>query len=265
MVFQPILGATDGELHGIESLVRWDRPHHGRVPPDAFVPIAERSSLIVELDRWVLCAVLRQVAEWSTSEELRGVPVSVNVSGRTLLDPGFVDHVVESLRAAEVPPELLKVEVTVTAIVTDLELAAAQLRQLRALGVRVVIDDFGTGYTSVAHLRSMPVDELKIDGSFVRRLPDEENRVLIQMIQQLAHHLAIPTVAEGVETVEQLRLVRELGCDVVQGYLISPPLEPEALKPWKQDFRKRWPKLLAEERLALWGDVEPDALSQRQL
>ena len=175
MVFQPILGAADGELHGVESLVRWDRPDHGRVPPDAFVPIAERSSLIVALDRWVLRAVLRQVAEWADSEELRGVPVSVNVSGRSLLDPGFVAHVVDALREASVSPELLKVEVTETAIVTDLELAAAQLRQLRDLGVQVVIDDFGTGYTSVAHLRSMPVDELKIDGSFVQRLPDEGN------------------------------------------------------------------------------------------
>ena len=232
MVFQPILSAADGELHGVESLVRWDRPDHGRVPPDAFVPIAERSSLIVKLDRWVLRAVLRQVAEWTGSEELREVPVSVNVSGRSLLDPGFVAHVVDALREASVPPELLKVEVTETAIVTDLELAAAQLRQLRDLGVQVVIDDFGTGYTSVAHLRSMPVDELKIDGSFVQRLPDEENRVLIQMIHQLAHHLAIPTVAEGVETAEQIEHLRDIGCDALQGYLFSRPLEHDELVRW---------------------------------
>ena len=232
MVFQPILSTADGELHGIESLVRWDRPDHGRVPPDAFVPIAERSSLIVELDRWVLCAVLRQIAEWSGTDELHGVPVSVNVSGRSLLDPGFVDHVVDALADAGVAAELLKVEVTETAIVTDLELAADQLRQLRALGVQVVIDDFGTGYTSVAHLRSMPVDELKIDGSFVQRLPDEVNRVLIQMIHQLAHHLAIPSVAEGVETAEQIAHLRDIGCDALQGYLFSRPLDHDELVRW---------------------------------
>ena len=232
MVFQPILRTGDGELHGVEALVRWDRPDHGRVPPDAFVPIAERSALIVELDRWVLRAVLGQTAEWSASEELAGVPVSVNVSGRSLLDPGFVDHVVDALRAAEVPAELLKVEVTETAIVTDLELAAAQLRRLRDLGVQVVIDDFGTGYTSVAHLRSLPVDELKIDGSFVQRLPDQEHRVLIEMIHQLAHHLAIPSVAEGVETAEQIAHLRDIGCDALQGYLFARPLEHDELVRW---------------------------------
>jgi diguanylate cyclase (GGDEF)-like protein len=249
MVFQPILRAEDGELHGVESLVRWDRPEHGRVPPDAFVPIAERSSLIVKLDRWVLRTVLRQVAAWSDSDVLGGVPVSVNVSGRSLLDPGFVTHVLEALDEVSVPPALLKIEVTETAIVTDLELAAAQLRQLRQLGVQVVIDDFGTGYTSVAHLRSMPVDELKIDGSFVQRLPDEENRVLIQMIHQLAHHLAIPTVAEGVETAEQIEHLRDIGCDALQGYLFSRPLEHDELVRWVRA------RVGTRSRTAAWSDA----------
>jgi EAL domain-containing protein (putative c-di-GMP-specific phosphodiesterase class I) len=163
---------------------------------------------------------------------VRDLGVAVNVSGRSLVEPTFVDQCRELLEAAGVPAGMLTVEVTETAIVTDLELAAAQLSQLRSMGVRVAIDDFGTGYTSVAHLRALPVDEIKIDSSFIQGLADAESRVLVQMINELAHRLDVPTVAEGVESEVQVDVAREIGCDALQGYLFAHPMAADELPSW---------------------------------
>jgi len=138
------------------------------------------------------------------------------------------------------------------------------LTRFRIKGIGLAIDDFGTGYSSLMQLRQLPFTEVKIDQAFVADAPRSRDcRLIIQSIVELAHGLGLTATAEGVETVEQLRVVSELGCDLIQGYLISQPLEPEALKPWQKEFRKRWPSLLAEDKLALWSDVEPDALGQR--
>lgn len=235
LLYQPIVSASEGTLCEVEALVRWDRPDHGRIAPDGFIPIAERSALIVRLDDWVLHAALAQLDRWSQVPSLQDLPIGVNVSGRTLLDPRFSERVARALTSSAIPPERLKVEVTETAALTDLELASSQLATLRALGVKVVIDDFGTGYTSVAHLRSLTIDELKIDGSFVRALARPADRVLVEMINQVAHLFGVPTVAEGVETQAQLEVLREIGCDLVQGYLVARPMEPVALAGWAED------------------------------
>ncbi len=232
LAFQPILDAVDGHPTRVEALVRWNRPDRGEVSPAVFVPVAERSGLVVELDLWVLEAALAQLRTWSDVPSVCDLGVAVNVSGRSLVEPTFVEQCRDLLDAAGVPPGLLTVEVTETAIVTDLELAAAQLSQLRSMGIRVAIDDFGTGYTSVAHLRALPVDEIKIDSSFVQGLPDRESRVLVQMINELAHRLDVPTVAEGVETEVQVDAVREIGCDAVQGYLFARPMGADELPSW---------------------------------
>jgi diguanylate cyclase (GGDEF)-like protein len=232
LVYQPILDARSGRLRTCEALVRWHRPGRGEVPPGVFVPIAERSGLVVELDLWVLATALGQLQTWSGTDTLDEVGISVNVSGRSLLEPSFVDEFHELVAAAEVSPSLLTVEITETALVTDLELAASQLEQLRRLGVRVAIDDFGTGYTSVAHLRALPVDEIKIDSSFVQGLPERESHVLVQMINELAHRLDVPTVAEGVETAEQAAELRAIGCDALQGFHFARPMEPQGLSSW---------------------------------
>jgi diguanylate cyclase (GGDEF)-like protein len=232
LAFQPILDADDGHPIRVEALVRWNRPDRGEVSPAEFVPVAERSGLVVELDLWVLEAALAQLRTWSEVPSVRDLGVAVNVSGRSLVEPSFVDQCRDLLDTAGVSPGLLTVEVTETAIVTDLELAAAQLSQLRSMGIRVAIDDFGTGYTSVAHLRALPVDEIKIDSSFVQGLPDRESRVLVQMINELAHRLDVPTVAEGVETEVQVEAVREIGCDAVQGYLFARPMGADELPSW---------------------------------
>lgn len=232
LVFQPVLDALTGATTGVEALVRWHREGAGQISPAVFVPIAERSGLIVDLDLWVMETALAQMASWAAAPGTARLDVSVNVSGRSLLDPSFVEQCFALLDDAAVDPSHLVLEVTETALVTDLDLAASQLQQLRALGVRIAIDDFGTGYTSVAHLRTLPIDQIKIDSSFVQSLPEREHYLLIQMINELARRMDVPTVAEGVETAEQLAALREIGCDHLQGFLFARPMPPVALVEW---------------------------------
>jgi diguanylate cyclase (GGDEF)-like protein len=243
MTYQPIVDSTTGRLFGFESLLRWERPGQGAVSPELFIPIAEKSGIVVDLDHWVMRTVLDQAARWFADPAFADLEVSVNVSGRSLLDPTFVDRVIEALDLSGLDPRRFAVEVTETAIVTDMDLAAAQLAEIRRLGVRVAIDDFGTGYTSIAHLRALPVDTIKIDSSFVHRLTEDANLVFVQMINQLAHQLRIPTVAEGVESVEQLDHLRSVGCDRLQGYLFSPPLEQDVVEGWLRTMAERAPGL----------------------
>ncbi|MDQ2677210.1 MAG: EAL domain-containing protein, partial [Actinomycetota bacterium] len=154
LTFQPIVRSDDFTVRGVEALLRWDSPDGGAVAPDEFIPIAERSDLILDVDHWVIDHVLAQMARWSRETSMEPLTVSVNVSGRSLLDRSFVGRVTTALASSGIPAQRLQIEVTETALVSDLELAASQLTVLRALGVRIVIDDFGTGYTSVAHLRT---------------------------------------------------------------------------------------------------------------
>ncbi len=240
LVFQPVLDVRTREPIGFEALVRWRRGERGDVSPAVFVPVAERSALVVDLDRWVLRHGVDSLAAWSLIDDgpLGGLGMSVNVSGRSLVDPDYIDDACEVIRGSGIDPSLLTLEVTETAMVTDLELAARQLSTLRATGARIAIDDFGTGYTSVAHLRAMPVDEIKIDSSFVHGLPDREQHDLIQMINELAHRLGVPTVAEGVETQAQFDELAAIGCDWVQGYLFAAPMETDELASWVRAVRR---------------------------
>ena len=263
MVYQPKVSLEDGHLTRVEALVRWDDPKLGPIPPSRFVPLAERHGLIDDLTQWGLRTILRQWVDWR--DEGVDTCVAFNISALSLEHLNFPDLVERMCRALDVPTDQLVLELTEGATQPLVKLMDT-LTRFRIKGIGLAIDDFGTGYSSLMQLRQLPFTEVKIDQSFVADAPRSRDcRLIIQTITDLAHGLGLTSTAEGVETVDQLRLVRELGCDLVQGYLISPPLEPEALKPWRQDFRKRWPKLLAEERLALWGDVEPDALGQRQL
>lgn len=239
LVYQPVMDSLTGDPVGVEALVRWDRSDAGPVAPSEFVPIAERSGLVVDLDLWVLEAALEQLGAWSAQPAMSRLRLAVNVSGRSLLDPGFVEHFSEIVGHSGVDPKQLTLEVTETALVTDLDLAATQLERLRSSGVRVAIDDFGTGYTSVAHLRALPVDEIKIDSSFVQGLPDRESYILIQMINELAHRLDVPTVAEGVETDDQVDALREIGCDCLQGFLFARPMPAVDLAGWVGSVARR--------------------------
>ena len=226
--YQPIV-ATDGELRGLEALIRWARPGHDRlVMPDGFIPFAERSTLVVELDRWVLRTATRQLAAWRDHPVLAGVPVSVNVSSRHLDHDGLVDHVLDAVAAERVDPALLVLEVTESAIIDDLGGAGAKLAELRLHGIRVAIDDFGTGYTSLAHLRTMPIDILKIDRSFTAAANlNAYEESIVRLIIDTGHLLGASITAEGVETDQEASKLALLGSDNLQGYYFSRPQPPE--------------------------------------
>ncbi|MGY1736316.1 putative bifunctional diguanylate cyclase/phosphodiesterase [Geodermatophilus sp. SYSU D00684] len=227
--YQPVVDVDGQRLHGFEALVRWQRDG-AFVPPDEFVPVAESSGLVCELDRWVLHEATRQLAAWRAEvPPVPGAPeptVAVNVSGRHLTDPRVVTDVTDALAASGLPAHLLVLEVTETVLVDD-PVAMTHLAQLREMGVAIAIDDFGTGYTSIGQLRHMPVDTLKIDRSFVTS-PDPGQRELVALVIRAAHTFGLDVVAEGVEEPGQLERLREQDCDLAQGYLIHRPLPPEA-------------------------------------
>lgn len=230
--YQPVLDAVSGALVGTEALIRWDRPGHGLLSPDAFIPIAEATPLIVEVDRWVLRAATRQLVAWSTVPELADVPVAVNISGRHLLSGQLPAHIRDALGETGIDPRRLSIEITETVLLDDLVAAALQLDAVRALGIKVAVDDFGTGYTSLAHLQLLPLDTIKIDRSFVSQLNARRGSSLVRMVTDLGHAIDLTIVAEGVETEEELHVLQEIGADQLQGYLLSRPLEPAALSEW---------------------------------
>jgi predicted signal transduction protein with EAL and GGDEF domain len=225
--YQPVFTAGDSRLCGVEALVRWNRPGVGIQPPDSFIPAAEESPrLIVELDCWVLAEATRQLKAWETDPAMNGLDMAINISGQHLANRDLVDHVAAVVTGTGVDPHRLVLEITETVLLNDLDVAAEQLVQLRAMGIRIAIDDFGTGYTSVTHLARLPVDVLKIDRSFLGDKVDDRSRTLLAMMIDLGHHLGLAITAEGVETTEQLELLRALSCDHTQGFLLSRPVAP---------------------------------------
>jgi len=261
MVYQPKVALRDGCLKRVEALVRWDDPERGAVEPSRFVPLAERHGLIDGLTRWGLKTILEQWLEWRDG----GIDtcIAFNISALSLQHLDFPDLVERMCGEYGVPTDRLVMELTEGATQPLITLMDT-LTRFRIKGIGLAIDDFGTGYSSLMQLRQLPFTEVKIDQAFIADAEQSRDcRLIIQSIADLAHGLGLTATAEGVETVGQLRLVRELGCDVAQGYLISRPLEPGALKGWQAGFRRAWPEMIAEGKLALWGDVETDSLSQR--
>jgi diguanylate cyclase (GGDEF)-like protein/PAS domain S-box-containing protein len=231
LFYQPKVDAASGRLVGLEALVRWDRPGLGRIAPDDFIPAAERTGLIGALGRVILVQACQQLAAWQQAGAAP-VPVAVNVSPLQLLEPHFPEMVVDTLRAHEVPPSLLTLEITESAAVTHLDQARAQISQLREHGVQVALDDFGTGFSSLNLLRSLPVGTVKIDRTLIEPLPGAEAQAVVKAICELAAVLRLEVVAEGIETEAQARSAREAGCDVLQGALYAAPLTAEAVRPW---------------------------------
>ena len=261
MVYQPKVSLRDGSLTRVEALVRWDDPELGPVEPSRFIPLAEEHGLIDDLTQWGLRTVLRQWLEWR--EEGIDTNIAFNISALSLQNLDFPDLVERMCRVLEVPCDRLVLELTEGATQPLIKMMDT-LTRFRIKGIGLAIDDFGTGYSSLMQLRHLPFTEVKIDQAFVADANRSNDcRLIIQAITNLAHGLGLIATAEGVETVDQLRLVHEIGCDYVQGYLISQPMEPRALKDWLQDFRPRWPALLGKEELALWRDVKLDSLSER--
>jgi diguanylate cyclase (GGDEF)-like protein len=226
--YQPVVTADECVLKSAEALVRWAHPTRGMIPPGSFIPLVENTRLILDLNRFVLRTAVRQCATWRRQGS--GTGVSVNISALDLIERSLAAEVESTLAEAGLPASALTLEITEGAFVHEPERARRTLDALRALGVRVAIDDFGTGYSSLSYLKELPVDVLKIDRSFVAdMLESEASTAIVAAAIELSHRLGLTVVAEGVEDEDQLDRLDELGCDLIQGYLISPPVIASAL------------------------------------
>ncbi len=237
---QPKVSLRDGAVVGVEALARWLHPERGLIPPDEFIPVAEHSGLITPLTMSVLRQSLLACEAWRKAGQSLGI--AVNISPRSLLDPDFVDQVARALAAVEVPASALTLEITESSLMADPERAIEALGRLRALGVRLSIDDLGTGYSSLAYLQRLPVHEIKVDRSFLRRADldaHDESVAIIGAIIDLGHRLGREVVAEGVEDEASWRLLQTLGCDTAQGFWMSRPMPAEDLLGWLAAWQSR--------------------------
>ncbi|RFC61739.1 EAL domain-containing protein [Fulvimarina endophytica] len=223
LAFQPVLALADDQVIGYEALIRWDHPTLGAIPPTRFIPVAEETGQIVPIGAWVLGEACRQIAQLGSE-----IYVAVNVSPVQFRSPLLLSHLTQALAQSGLPARRLEIELTETAIVEDGPQIARMLDAIRCLGVTVAMDDFGTGYSSLAHLRDFPVDRIKVDRSFVATAEtDRHSMAVLEGITHIARTLGVAILAEGVETASQLQLLRDIGCDAIQGYLIGRP-EPFA-------------------------------------
>ncbi len=222
---------SDG-LVGWEALVRWHHPERGLIPPSEFIPVAEETGLIVPLGRWVLEEACRQARLWQPAASGTPLIMNVNLSGRQFQQPSLVADVNEALDAAGLDPRSLKLEITESVVMQDVDAASAILAALSEVGVRIAIDDFGTGYSSLAYLKRFPIETLKIDRSFVSGIVnDPHDAAIVRGVVALAKSLGLTVTAEGIETIAQQRQLVEVGCDLGQGYLFGRPA-PATSRTW---------------------------------
>ena len=226
LFYQPLITLETGRITELEALVRWRHPQRGLVPPLEFIPLAEETGLIVPIGTWVLSQACRQMREWQERFP-RETPlaVSVNLSVRQFIQPNFVRHVAEVVKASGLDPHCLKLEITESFAIDDPKGTRGMLQELRDLGVRIYLDDFGTGYSSLGYLHQLPLDAIKIDRSFVMQMNLGGTHLqLVRTVRSLAENIGVFAVAEGVETTEQLTTLRAMGCESAQGYLFSKPI-----------------------------------------
>ncbi len=237
-MYQPKVSLAGGQEHHVEALVRWNHPIRGVVPPIDFIPFAEQTGYIRAITQWVLAHAIEQCATWRAE----GLPinVSINLSARDVMDDTLPDRVVALLQVYGCAAKWIVLELTESAILDDPGHAVENLRRLSALGCRLSIDDYGTGYSSLAYLRRLPLDELKIDKSFVMEMVrDASDHVIVRSTIDLAHNMGLAVVAEGVEDEATLERLRALGCDMVQGYFMSRPLAADLVVSWMNDHVSR--------------------------
>lgn len=231
LYYQPIVNLADESIAGFEALIRWNHPEKGLIPPDRFIPFAENSELIHIIGKWALATACRQLKEWN-DDSGRQFKMSVNVSARQFRSEGFADIVKNALLASGLAPDRLKLELTESVLVHDHAEAARILHHLNALGVKIALDDFGTGYSNLSYLSRLPIDWLKIDKSFVGRSHVDNNDMeIVRVIISLAEALGLKVIAEGIESEDQLKLLRSHGCDEGQGYLFARPTPAAKIPP----------------------------------
>ncbi|WP_067585113.1 putative bifunctional diguanylate cyclase/phosphodiesterase [Endozoicomonas ascidiicola] len=228
LVYQPQFSCENGELVGIETLIRWHHPDRGLISPDLFIPMAEQSMDIIPIGNWVLETACHQLKQWQNSG-YHGLRMAINLSAVQLQDPDIVDRVIYLLNKYQFSPDALELEVTETFIMEDIEIAKLQLNQLKSLGITLTLDDFGTGYSSLGYLKQFPFDKVKIDKSFIEGLPEhKENGAIVDAIIQIGKSFGMVVLAEGVETLEQELCLKEKGCQEGQGYYYGKPLPADA-------------------------------------
>ena len=245
LAYQPTLHLQDMSPTGVEALIRWEHPVRGVVQPDDFIPLLEKTGLIVDVGKWVLHEACAQGAVWRAA----GYPIgmAVNVSGRQLDTDQLIADIEGALSGSGLDPGALTIEITETTLMRNIEETARRLAQVKALGVRIAIDDFGTGYSSLAHLQRFPVDALKIDRSFISGLKhNQEGETLLHALVQLGKALSIETFAEGIEQQQELSLLREEDCDSGQGFLFARPLDVAATEKFLKDWAENATPALAQ-------------------
>lgn len=233
--YQPKICIRTGEVHSVEALMRWNHPERGNIPPAIFIPRAEQSTLINLITEFALEQAMKQIVLWR--QQGIHLPIAVNISPRNLLQPGFSDLVLSLLQRYEVGGQSLELEVTEGALMTDIARTIVELSRLAEAKITISIDDFGTGYSSLQYLHQLPISLIKIDQSFVRRLPDDKGAVhIVEAAVTLAHKMGMQTIAEGVEEASAYKLLSELGCDIAQGYMISRPLPAAEFEKWHAQY-----------------------------
>jgi diguanylate cyclase (GGDEF)-like protein/PAS domain S-box-containing protein len=225
-----------GQIVGVEALLRWQHPRRGLVMPAQFIALAEELGLIAEIGKWLLEQACQQLVQWTNDPPTQHLTLAVNVSVRQFRHPAFIDHTTETLTRTGAAPGKLKIEITESMLISDIEETRRKMMALKAIGVRFALDDFGTGFSSLAYLQELPLDELKIDQSFIRNITtDKNNAAITRSIIALAHNLGLSVIAEGVETEDQRQFLAEEGCSTFQGYLYHKPLAAQTIKSFMRD------------------------------
>ncbi|MFZ2407794.1 MAG: EAL domain-containing protein, partial [Methylobacter sp.] len=220
---------------GVEALIRWHHPELGLILPVQFIPLAEETGIILVIGRWVLETACAQLKAWRNLPSTRNLSIAVNVSGKQFYQPGFVDEVREIMEQYAIEPSQLKLELTESMVLKEMDVAVAKMLELKSIGVLLSMDDFGTGYSSLSYLKNLPFDQIKIDKSFVEGIKENSNdSYIISSVFALGKFMGINVVAEGVEDVEQDELLKSMGCTVFQGYLFGKPVPVEELESWLQ-------------------------------
>ena len=229
MYYQPIIDLNSMRLFGFESLIRWNHPTRGLVPPTEFIPVSEQTGFIIPLTLWVLRTSCRQMVEWQRKNPAnKNLVISINISGKHFAQKNLVEQIKRILFETGIEPSCVKLELTESAVMENAESVISMMKQIRDLGIQLSIDDFGTGYSSLSYLHRFPINTLKVDRSFVNTMEDgTENGEIVRTVIALAKTLRLDVIAEGIETIHQLHQLRILGCEYGQGYLFSRPVPAE--------------------------------------
>jgi len=240
LVYQPKVNIITGKITSAEALLRWKHPVWGIIPPNEFIPLAEETGFIFELDRWVFKNVCKQIKEWN-EKHFEPIRIAVNLSAKHFIEVNFIQNILNVLNEYQIETSQIEFEITENALLVNEASVKQTLNQIKDAGIHLSLDDYGTGYSSILYLRHFPFDSIKIDRSYIIDLPDNKNnsKEIVESTINLASKMNISIIAEGVETVEQLEILQELHCDEVQGYIYSPPISPENLVKFVTNYAER--------------------------